>query len=343
MIPPAEPFRQILPNLADYRREFLAAGVVWPLPTVPWRAEGLLAALPPPPAGCHGWPWDVQTAPFAANTDGWPRIAIVLPSFKQADYLEEALRSVLLQNYPNLEFVVMDGASPDASPAMLERYRPWLSFARSAPDRGQGHAINLGFSLAAAEIHGWLNSDDFYLPGALRGVAEAWRRTRAEFVYGDALSLEQTTGRYRQTPAGLALGRYVRFPGLLFSHATFWAAQRHQPVWEEIHCALDYELWIRLVPGLRQRHIPRALGVLREHPDAKSHDPKVRQRWEEDAHRNGLAHPGLYRADFASRWRSVEFRIVQRLCLACRRRRLAASLTTLRRECGWGDVIAPGD
>ena len=343
MIPPAEPFRQILPNLADYRREFLAAGVVWPLPTVPWRAEGLLAALPPPPAGCHGWPWDVQTAPFAANTDGWPRIAIVLPSFKQADYLEEALRSVLLQNYPNLEFVVMDGASPDASPAMLERYRPWLSFARSAPDRGQGHAINLGFSLAAAEIHGWLNSDDFYLPGALRGVAEAWRRTRAEFVYGDALSLEQTTGRYRQTPAGLALGRYVRFPGLLFSHATFWAAQRHQPVWEEIHCALDYELWIRLVPGLRQRHIPRALGVLREHPDAKSHDPKVRQRWEEDARRNGLAHPELYRTGFASRLRTLEFRAVQRLCLAWRRRRLAASLATLRRECGWGDVIAPGD
>ncbi len=343
MTSPAEPFRQILPDLADYRREFLAAGVAWPLPTVPWRAEGLLATLPPPPAGRHGWPWDVQTAPFAENPENWPRIAIVLPSFKQADYLEEALRSVLLQNYPRLEFIAMDGGSPDASPAILERYRPWLSFSRSAPDRGQSHAINLGFSLAAAEIYGSLNSDDFYLPGALRRVAEVWILTQAEFIYGDALSLDQTTGRYRHTPAGLALGRYVRNPGLLFSHATFWAAKRHQPVWEEQHCALDYELWIRLVPGLRQRHIPQALGVIREHPDAKSHDPKVRQRWEEDARRNGLAHPDLYREGFASRWRALEFRTAQRLYHAWHRRRLAASLATLRRECGWDDVIAPGD
>jgi glycosyltransferase involved in cell wall biosynthesis len=343
MTSPAEPFRQILPDLANYRREFLAAGVTWPLPTVPWRAEGLLATLPPPPAGRRGWPWDVQTAPFAKNPDGWPRIAIVLPSFKQADYLEEALRSVLLQNYPRLEFIAMDGGSPDASPAILERYRPWLSFSRSAPDRGQSHAINLGFSLAAAEIHGWLNSDDFYLPGAFRRVAETWRHTQAEFIYGDALSLDQATGRYRHTPAGLALGRYVRNPGLLFSHATFWAAKRHQPVWEEQQCALDYELWLRLVPGLRQRHIPQALGAIREHPDAKSHDPKVRQRWEEDTRRNGLAHPELYREGFANRLRALEFRAMQRLYQAWHRRRLAASLATLRRDCGWDECLPLGD
>ena len=343
MTPPTEPFRQILPDLAAYRREFLSAGVTLPLPTVPWRAEGLLAALPPPPAGRHGWPWDVQTAPFAENTDGWPSIAIVVPSFKQADYLEEALRSVLLQNYPRLEFIVMDGGSPDASPAILERYRPWLSFSRTAPDRGQSHAINLGFSLADGELRGWLNSDDFYLPGALHSIADVWRRTRAELIYGDALALDQTTGRFWHTPAGLALGRYVRFPGLVFSHATFWAAKRHQPVWEEQHCALDYELWIRLVPGLRQRHIPRALGVVREHPDAKSHDPKVRQRWEEDMRRNGLAHPELYRADYAGRLRSSEFRVVQRLYRAWHRRRRAASLTMVRRECGWDEVISWSD
>jgi glycosyltransferase involved in cell wall biosynthesis len=343
MIPPAEPFRQILPNLTDYRQEFASAGVTLPLPTVPWRAEGLLATLPPSPAGRHGWPWDVQTAPFAENPDGWPRIAIVLPSFKQADYLEEALRSVLLQNYPKLELIAMDGGSPDASPMLLERYRPWLSFSRSAPDRGQGHAINLGFSLASADLHGWLNSDDFYLPGALRRVATMWRRTPAEFIYGDALSLDQATGRYQPAPAGLAHGRYVRFPGLIFSHATFWAAQRHQPVWEEIHCALDYELWLRLVPGLRQRHIPQALGVVREHPEAKSHNPKIRQRWEEDARRNGLAHPELYQAGLANRLRVFEFRAVQRLYLAWHRRRRAESLTTLCRDCGWDDVIAPGD
>ena len=342
MTPSAVPFHQTLPDLAAYRREFLAAGITWPLPPVPWRAEGLLAALPPPPAKRRGWPWDVQTAPCAGNTASWPRIAIVLPSFKQADYLEEALRSVLLQNYPKLELLAMDGGSPDASLAILERYRPWLSFSRSAPDRGQGHAINLGFSLANSDLYAWLNSDDLYLPGALQRVAEVWRRTRTEFIYGDALSLDQTTSQYHYTPSGLALGRYLRFPGLIFSHAAFWAAKRHQPVWEAQHCALDYELWIRLVPGLRQRHLPRALGVVRAHPDAKSHDPKIRQRWEEDACRNGLAHPELYQESLAGRLRSFEFRVVQRLCRAWRRRAVAASLATLRRECGWDAVISLG-
>jgi glycosyltransferase involved in cell wall biosynthesis len=278
----------------------------------------------------------VQTAPFARSTERWPTITIVMPSFKQGDYLEEALRSVLLQNYPRLEFIVIDGGSPDQSPALIERYRPWLSFARVAPDRGQAHAINLGFSLATGELYGWLNSDDLYLPGALRRVVEARRHTRdAEFIYGDALTLDEATGGRRHTLSHLATGRYVKFPGLVPSHATFWAAARHQPVWEEQYCALDYELWIRLVPGLRRHHVAWPLGVIRDHPAAKSHDPKIRQRWDEDAQRNNLAHPELYREGLAGKLLAREFRIVQGLYRASRKRGLATRLEALRRECGW--------
>jgi glycosyltransferase involved in cell wall biosynthesis len=331
-----QPYRQTLPDLAAYRADFATAGVALPLPIVPWRAQGLLGELPPPPPGRRGWPWDTETAPFATPAEAatWPKLTIVTPSFRQGDYLEEALRSVLLQNYPNLEFVVLDGGSTDASPAIIERYRPWLSFARVQRDRGQSHAINLGFSLSSGQIHGWLNSDDFYLPGAFRRVAEAWRKG-AEFIYGDALSLDQASGRQRYMPAQLALSRYVKFPGLVPSHASFWSARRHQPLWEEQHCAVDYELWIRLLPGLRRAHLSRAFGVIREHPEAKSHDPKIRQRWDEDAARNGLAHPELYRPGLASRLLAREFVWVQAFYRRWRNRGLAARLEALRQECHW--------
>ena len=336
MTPPTEPFRQILPDLAAYRREFLSAGVTLPLPTVPWRAEGLLAALPPPPAGRRGWPWTTQTEPFATPSDDWPQITIATPSYQQGDYLEENLRSVLLQNYPRLEFVVMDGGSTAASPAVIDRYRPWLSYAQTARDRGQAHAINLGFSLAAGDVFGWLNSDDFLLPGALRRVAQAWR-SGAEFIYGDGLKLDQVSGRRHYVVANYAHPRYVKFPELVLQHSTFWSAARHRPIWEEQQCALDYELWIRLLPGLRVRHVRCALAVARQHAEAKTYNPTMKLRWTEDSERNGLAHPTLYRR---RPWLDREYRLVQRVARGWRARGVAARCERLRRECGWDETVS---
>jgi hypothetical protein len=328
-------FRQILPDLAVYRSEFVAAGVAFPLPRVPTRPDGLLGALPVAPAGRHGWPWDTQTPPSLTAGPGWPLISIVMPSYNQAEYFEEALRSVLLQNYPNLEFIVLDGGSSDASPAMIERYRPWLSFARVARDRGQAHALNLGFSLANGQLRGWLNSDDLYLPGAFHRLADMWQRTRADFIYGDAITLDQQTGVRTPTAAGLVHGRYAKFPGAIFSHAAFWTATAHVPVWEEQVCALDYELWIRLVPGRRARHISWPLGVFRHHAAAKSFSPAMQRRWDEDARRNGLAHPALYRPN---RWLDWEHRIVERLVHRSRSRQLSRAFATVCAECRWSET-----
>jgi len=331
-------FRQNLPDLAEYRRELVAGGAVVPLREVPSRSGGLLPVIPAPPEGRKGWPWDIQASPDHGSDVPWPKFTIVIPSFQQGAFLEETLRSVLLQNYPSVECIVIDGGSSDQSPAVIEKYRPWLSFARVAPDRGQGHAINLGFSIGSGEIYGWLNSDDFYLSGALRRVAETWMKTRAEFIYGDSLDLEEATGRYTHSTANLAASRYVRFPGLVPSHATFWAANRHQPIWEEQNCALDYELWIRLLPGLRTKHVRWPLAVFRRHAAAKSFDVKTRERWAEDALRNGMAHPELYGAGLSERLLGMEFRAVQRIVRASRRRGLAARLESLRRDCGWDAV-----
>lgn len=328
-----ESFRQTLPNLAEYRRELIAAGASVPLPLVSFARSGLLPQLPAPTAGRQGWPWTIETSPFATEAADWPLITVVVPSFKQAEFLEETIRSILLQNYPRLELVVIDGGSPDVSPAIIEKYRPWLSYARSAPDRGQAHAINLGFSLAAESgLRGWLNSDDFYIPGALRRVAEAWRSARADFYYGDGINLDQDSQRREVAAAEIVSGRYVKFAGLVFTHSTFWSAAIHTPVWEAQVCALDYELWIRLLPGRRLHHIAWPLGVFRRHPASKSFSPEMNRRWKEDAIRNNLAHPQLYRPN---RWLDLEFKLLRRLLRPARERAAAAAFLTVCAQCGW--------
>lgn len=329
-------YQQTLPRLADYRSDWLKAGVKVPLPSVPWQSEGLLRDLPPPPAGRRGWPWTMETPSFASASSNWPLITIVTPSYQQGEYLEETLRSVLLQNYPHLEFIVMDGGSTDASPSIIERYRPWLTFAHSERDRGQSHAINRGFSLGSGDIFGWLNSDDIYLPGTLRRIAQEWKQG-AEFVYSDMLELDQRSGKIAYLPAHRAHARYVRFPGLVAQATTFWSASRHQPLWEEQHCALDYELWIRLLPGLRLSRVSKPLALARQHEAAKTSDPTMKQRWSEDGKRNGLAHPNLYRPTLANWWVEREYHLVQRLHGFLRKNETPSLLEASRRECGWSE------
>lgn len=103
----------------------------------------------------------------------WPAISVVTPSFNQGAFLEETLRSVLLQGYPNLEFFVMDGGSTDASVGIIKKYRRWLAHWESERDRGQAHAINKGLARCTGEIFNWINSDDYLLPGALGKIAGA--------------------------------------------------------------------------------------------------------------------------------------------------------------------------
>jgi hypothetical protein len=340
--PVNEPFRQVLPDLPAYRRGLVDSGARFPPEAVPTRAGGLLAALPEPPAGATGWPWDRESPVPSGPAGAWPAITVAIPSFQQGAYLEEALRSVLLQNHPRLECIVMDGGSSDGSRGIIERYRPWLSHARVGPDRGQGHAINLAFSLGTGDLFGWLNSDDMYLPGALRRVAEARLKSRADFIYGDSLTLDQAPRRLGYATTPLATGRYVRFAGLVPSHASFWSAAVHQPIWEEQHCALDYELWIRLLPGLSRAYARWPLGVYRRHAAAKTYDPGTLGRWGDDARRNALAHPGLYRNGISSRLLRLEFKAVQRLSGAWRRRGAAARMEAVCRECGWDARALPG-
>lgn len=211
----------------------------------------------------------------------YPRISVVTPSFNQAQYLEQTLRSVLEQGYPNLEYIVIDGGSTDASQTILERYAPRLSYWCSEPDQGQSDAIAKGFHRATGEILCWLNSDDLLLPGALHRVARYFqRRPQTEVVSGGAFVIDAAG-----LPSQTAYGSYTlgvpstfdrfRFFGQegVFQQATFWRRSAYEAVGgidPKFHFAMDLDLFTRLAARRRFGWLPRMLACFRLHEECKS-------------------------------------------------------------------------
>ncbi|MDF5717770.1 MAG: glycosyltransferase family 2 protein [Rhizonema sp. NSF051] len=274
-----------LPELNNYKQEFAQQGITTPLATVPFSQTGLLAELPPPPSGKTGWPWTVETqspTKIMLNDLPWPRISIVTPSYNQGRFIEETIRSVLLQNYPNLEFIICDGGSNDETQQILEKYSPWLSFWQSKKDRGQGHAINLGFSLASGRYFGWINSDDFYLPNCFQLVATHFSKYSPDLIYGDSITIYDNDSPAVYCYANLVLDRYLRFGNIIASHAAFWKSAIHVTICENITCAIDYELWLRLVPKKVKSHLKAPLGVFRVQNQSKSSHKNYKNFWQED-------------------------------------------------------------
>ncbi len=292
-----------LPDLLAYRLNFTNKGFGLPLPVIEYNADGLLGTLPPTLPGKTGWPWDRQTSPAAYNEKiTWPKLTIVTPSYNQAGFLEQTIRAVLLQNYPNLEYIIIDGGSNDGSLQIIEKYAPWISYYQSEKDEGQSHAINMGFSLSSGGYHAWINSDDYYLEGVFHKVITSFMKTGVDFVYGYGIDCNVLTGE-RKTNRILPFTDYfIKIPGLI-QPSTFWNARIHEPVWEELHCALDYELWLRLVKGHSRLLIKEPLSVAHTHDAAKTHSPNMKAQWEAD-------HQKIWAADAhdtVHEWKRITF------------------------------------
>src|SRR5262245_47037233 len=133
-----------------------------------------LAELPAPSPGKTGWPWTEESERLPDQMpDGcpWPLISVVTPSLNQGKFIEETIRSVLLQGYPELEYIIIDGGSNDGSVEIIKKYSPWITYWVSEPDGGQSEAINRGLKRASGEFASWINSDDLLCKNALRSHA----------------------------------------------------------------------------------------------------------------------------------------------------------------------------
>jgi glycosyltransferase involved in cell wall biosynthesis len=237
--------------------------------------------LPEPPQGKIGWPWTDETrAPEEEMSGGalWPRLSVVTPSLNQGEFLERTIRSVLLQNYPNLEFFVVDGGSTDGSVEIIRKYEQFITRWVSEPDRGQSHAINKGFALSSGQIMCWLNSDDFFMPGTLRYVAQQLAGDGAFAIVGHALKV-YTDGR----PPYLLKGKYESPRRLL----EFWKGYTmHQPsifwrreVFEKVglldegrRYTMDFDYWVRIARHFDFVNVDRILSGVTYHEKAKTGD-----------------------------------------------------------------------
>ena len=204
-----------------------------------------------------------------------PLVSIITPSFNQAPFLEETIQSVLSQDYPKIEYWIIDGGSTDGSLEIIQRYADRMAGWISEPDQGQTDAINKGFGRAKGQILAWLNSDDTYLPYAVsEAVAYLTAHPEAGMVYGDANLIDQqgdVIGRFpaRQTDYSRLRNGYVHIPQqAAFFRADLW----HQvgPLDPGFYFAMDYDLWVRLARLAPLHYNPKLWANFRLHASGKS-------------------------------------------------------------------------
>jgi hypothetical protein len=232
----------------------------------------------------------LRPGPSISTQRSWPKISVVMVSFNQAAFLEEGIRSVLDQQYPNLEFIVIDAKSTDGSIDVLEKYRSRFSYLLIESDKGQSEGLNKGLGRATGEILTWLNSDDLLEPGALFRVAQAFEAHKVDMVVGGCRQIGlRRNDVLRNHHTRLPFGPPVALPlGLLLEMDRFWltASFFYQPevffsrdIWirsgarlrTDLHYILDYDLWVRMAAAQATIvHIPEFLACSRTHDQQKT-------------------------------------------------------------------------
>jgi len=245
-----------------------------------------LSDLPPPPAGRSGWPWTEQSARLPDRMpDGssWPRITVVTPSFNQGQFIEETIRSVLLQGYPNLEYFVLDGGSRDHTVEIIRKYSAWIDFWVSAADGGQSAAINRGLRMGTGQQATWINSDDLLCKDALTAHAQAGGFDPTVVYVGDCTYVDGATkplsthrGRVRTFEELVRVPSIWRTEGFIDQPATLFPlglALQVGGVNEQNHHTMDYALWGHLLlAGATVVYTGIPFGIFRCHEAQKTHN-----------------------------------------------------------------------
>lgn len=210
------------------------------------------------------------------NNKNYPKLTIITPSYNQADFLERTILSILNQQYPNLEYIVIDGGSTDKSVEIIKKYEQYIKYWVSEKDRGQVHAINKGLQKATGEYIAFQNSDDVYFPNTLLNFGEAAIKKDDDIIYGDLYMIttnDEVTEQLKTTSYSLDCqvleGMQIHNQSLFFKKALL---TQYGFFDESYRFAFDYEFITRFTidKKVTTRKVDGLAGALRVHADAKS-------------------------------------------------------------------------
>jgi glycosyltransferase involved in cell wall biosynthesis len=222
-----------------------------------------------------------------SDSVNYPSISVVIPSFNQGQYIEETLLSVIGQQYPNLEILVIDGGSTDNTVEILEKYSSQISYWHSKPDQGQADAINQGMNLSSGDVVCWLNSDDMYLPGTLLDVGKRFigRTHESHLIYGAAVTIDQsgkTLESSYQTAAPFEKFK-LTYLDFIVQPSSFWT----RTLWErtgmlniKYNYILDWDWFIRASKLTEFEYVRKFYSIYRFHPLHKTSNGGAKRREE---------------------------------------------------------------
>ena len=208
-------------------------------------------------------------------TKNLPKISIITPSFNQVDYLERTILSVLNQNYPNLEYIVIDGGSTDGSVDVIKKYASHLTYWVSEKDLGQAHAINKGLKIAKGDWIAWQNSDDTFCSGAFNSLVSAVKNSKDfDLIIGNMNLINKNDEILRELIYVKPTYKSILAEGMVLTNqAAFWRRQLHSEIGyldESLHYGFDFEWFLRVLKHSKAKHVNQTWGNLRLHAETKT-------------------------------------------------------------------------